>query len=82
MPQRGSMITLKDISVSDQETMGLIWAWEAGAPVTYIRPYGFEYHDGKKKSCSLVEVYHISNEGPRELWVFDIFLKATCIWNS
>lgn len=72
---------LKDISTKDQDTMGLIWAWQAGARATYIRDYGQEFYDGQKKPCSLVRVYHLKGEEPRELWIFDMFLKARCLWN-
>lgn len=82
MPRKDNRLKLKDISLDDQETMGLGWAWKAGAPVTYIRPYGFDYHDGEQKPCSLIEVDHVENERSRELWVFDMFLEAGCIWNS
>jgi len=75
------ILVLKDISVSDQRTMGLAWAWEAGAKVTFIRDYGHDFYHNEREPCSLVMVHHIKDEDRRELWVFDMFLVDLCIWN-
>ena len=77
---KNKMLVLKDISVSDQKTMGLAWAWEAGAKATFVRDYGHDYYHDDRESCSLVTVHHIDNEGDRELWVFDMFLEGMCLW--
>ena len=73
---------LKDISVADQDAMGLEWAWKAGAVVTYIRDYERSMYSGSWKSCSLITVSHLKSHQVRELWVFDMFLEGVCIWNS
>lgn len=77
-------LSLKNISLSDQKTMGLGWAWKAGARATYVRDYGYDLYHKDKKSCSLVRVYHVDGEkkSGREIWVFDMFLEGECIWNS
>jgi len=82
MIRSSETLRLKDISIADQETMGLEWAWKAGAIATYVREFGHDYYHSEQKPCSLIEVHHLSANQPRELWVFDMFLEAGCIWSS
>lgn len=79
--QKGDKLVLKDISVYDQSTMGLEWAWKAGAIVTYVDTYGSDYYKGTKYPCSLINMYVEKEKRPRELWVFDMFIKSRCVWN-
>jgi hypothetical protein len=77
--ERGKTYLLKDISIADQDQMGLVWAWEAGAKVIYSRPYGSEPYYSILTPCSLVRLSLESGE-LRDIWVFDMFLEESCLW--